>query len=379
MEYNDDYPTGPWSSSGSSASVQQIYAYETMTDDPGKGNRMRYVEHTKVRHMANSSNLSTYMYNGRLRAHRGNNAYHYDWQYPPQFDLSSCTAIYPIGIDAQINNALDGFMNTNEVDSLLNIIEAPQLPSAVKSMTDLLKQDSGVKRALSKISNGYLAYSFGLAPLLADMGKIAKAIKTLKSDMEKARKSQGKVTTARHRVSGYLQDNLPLRVVGSLHHKMQTLVVPTRIVTIRGIQRHSYNTRVFNDLSYLMNRFGGRGPASFVWERIPFSFVVDWFVDLRGVCNSLDNLLTGSSKRVMDACVSEKYELMISCTHKNGYYSSSSVEPGEGYAVCGSHLSYYQRKPIAVASKVIGSGRFGKKQLSLSAALLYQQIASRGR
>lgn len=203
-------------------------------------------------------------------------------------------------------------------------------------------------------------------------------IRTYRTDLRKALLSAGKLETVRFRETGSLVNNMPGRIPGTVWDSfLNQFSPPTRITTIKGIRRHRYSTTAFSQLEYAMRRFGVSGPASFVWERIPFSFVVDWFVDLRGILNSADNLLTGSSKRIVDACMSEKYSFGMNCKVNNTYTGSQSQIPAHGQIVCGTSFEYYTRKPIAPTAKVVSSGRFGKKQLSLTGALLYQLIAKR--
>lgn len=171
---------------------------------------------------------------------------------------------------------------------------------------------------------------------------------------------------------------MPGRIPGTpWDSNLNVFTPPTRIVTLKGIRKHRYSTSAFAVADDLMRRFGVTGPASFVWERIPFSFVVDWFVDLRGVLNSIDNLVTGSSKYVQDACISEKYSWGMGCKVNNLYTTSQCIVPANGQIVCGTSFQYYTRKPIVATSKVVGSGRFGKKQFALMGALLHQLLVAK--
>jgi hypothetical protein len=121
----------------------------------------------------------------------------------------------------------------------------------------------------------------------------------------------------------------------------------------------------------MMSRFGVTGPASFAWEVIPFSFVVDWFLDLRSITNSLDNLLTGSQKKIVDICLSDKIRFTDVATLQSGY--NPSTQGNEMGRVVN---SVYTRNPVTSYNKVGLAGRFGKKQASLTAALLYQTVAN---
>ena len=130
----------------------------------------------------------------------------------------------------------------------------------------------------------------------------------------------------------------------------------------------------FRTLDYLISRFGVSGPASFLWERIPFSFVVDWFVDLSGVLNSLDNTLTGSTKKITDAGISQSWKALIPVVKTRVSPTFTDSNDGSQVALC--ELSSFIRKPIVPSVSVGLSGRFGKSQLSISAALIGQMAAN---
>jgi hypothetical protein len=231
----------------------------------------------------------------------------------------------------------------------------------------------------SKISSGYLAYSFGLAPLLADMKKVEKACGGILTSLRRRQTRAGLIdtVTSTHRGSLTLGDSSGLLVVGGHTYfnteLEQVTTQPIRIVGIKGKRVQQYNSSVLADLDGLLTRFGGKGPASFVWEKIPYSFVVDWFVDLRGICNSLDNLLTGSRKEIVDAWSSVKYMGTLTSRFNN----PNAITPMNNTMAFRTTLSRYTREPYDAPFQVRDSARFGKKQLSLSAALLYQKIAKR--
>jgi hypothetical protein len=149
---------------------------------------------------------------------------------------------------------------------------------------------------------------------------------------------------------------------------------PTRVIGVRGVRTQQYNTAVFGKLDYLLRKFGTPGPASFVWEKIPYSFVVDWFLNLKGITQELDNLLTGNIKQISDAWVSIKssefYQIIMT--------NNNAISPQKGTTLASARLDRYTRTPISPRRPaVFVDSRFGKKQLALSGALLYQKIAKR--
>jgi hypothetical protein len=158
---------------------------------------------------------------------------------------------------------------------------------------------------------------------------------------------------------------------------MQALTQPTRIITILGVNKEQYDSKAFANLDYVLRKFGGSGPASYIWEKIPYSFVIDWFADLRGVMNAIDNVLTGNTKRIMDACISEHYKVRIPSCLTSDYGLATLTLPVNHTPMSWTTVERYTREPFVPTSKVVASGRFGKKQLALAGALLYQKIANR--
>lgn len=339
-----------------------------------------------------------------------------------------------------IADTVHAFYAINETDNLLNVVEAPQLlgslvslrrtltsPATVSALTKALKTrvnalqanlglprgilnridylrqsiksttSSAKRKSLSaelklvkqmvgkhgtKVSGAFLAYQFGIAPLVSDMMKVHKELDSLQSKLKTAQKSAGKLVSIHRRDQGnmYFRNSSTGASVsspfqGSTYINWSyTSQNVSRTCTVRGYRTQKFSTPAFQQLDYLMSRFGATGPATLVKELIPFSFVLEWFVDLRNITDRLDNLLTGNSKRILDCCVSEKSQYRVS-----GRFTSSSSYinvTGIGMELCSIDVSQYNRKPVTSYNIIRESGRFGKKQVALSAALLHQHVAN---
>jgi len=313
--------------------------------------------------------------------------------------------IYPENIQIQwdktdealFRDARDRFYNANDVDSLLNAVEAPDFVTGLKSLHDNVNAPlySGTKaklalrsrKAVKFISGGFLYYSFGIAPLISDIKKMASATKTYSRRLQKAMDNAGKEESLHVRCGGKFtgfltnEHGLPLPTgygvpgdgISHWHSSIQTTTKPVKIVTVRGVRSHKYTSPLFQRMDYLATRFGSIGPASFAWEKIPYSFVVDWFVDMSDVFNKLDNFLTGSRKNIVDVTVSEKWGCAAGAVkHPLGGTSTSF----DGTQTAVNELDYYHRKPLDPDFSIGFAGRFGKRQVALSAALLGQKAAS---
>jgi hypothetical protein len=120
----------------------------------------------------------------------------------------------------------------------------------------------------------------------------------------------------------------------------------------------------------MCDKFGTSGPASLAWELVPFSFVLDWFVDLRGVFNLLDNALTGNRKKVVDVSFSQKFDLTL----REIFHPASPYASGQDGTTTATHRVRYYHREIPTVSLIGLSGRFGKKQALLTLSLLHQLV-----
>jgi hypothetical protein len=320
--------------------------------------------------------------------------------------------------DALLSSALHKFMDGNEVDNLTNIRESGQTVDMVRSMGEtwkssllwmpsrrLLKRGrlvpdwsraakfygrkvrDLVKSTPGALANGWLAYSFGIAPLVSDLKKMAVGFSSLQSQLVRNRhKGQRRIvhSTCGGDISVAINDAVygaPYGIGDSTTRHL-TLSIENmsalKVATVHGKDTTSYNTDLFKDLDYMMKRFLSAGPASALWEAIPYSFVLDWFVNTSAVIDKVDNSLTGGVRRVVDGCVSTK--LVVEGVSKvllpqyNTNYVRTQTMDGREFGR--SEISEYHRLPALPSFWIGKSGRFGKRQGSLLGALLHQKVAS---
>lgn len=215
-------------------------------------------------------------------------------------------------------------------------------------------------------------------PLLADMMKTAKVCSDYRNELKRYLKSAGRVEIVRTALSGSLahphSDNASIPSAGHLTYQGQTLRPPARVISVRGLRRHLYGSSLFKEMDFVATRLLGRGPFNFAWERIPFSFVVDWFADLRTFTGALDSLIVGKAQQITGQISTVQWSAQGSAIHFDGS-SPYHDQPYDGASMSGSRVSYYHRKVLPFNPLWVGaSGRFGKKQLALTGALLHESI-----
>lgn len=391
---------------------------DTMIDDPSKGRHFKAVSHEHSIFSRRELNTDSFSVGAAP-----NDVWRYvttcpmaHWETWGNYGSLSRDNIHVVWNETEeelIRKAVDRFYTTTEVEGLLNVVEAPELVTGLRSLynnflvdvvpykgkivkgrirrgTKVLSSNDKFSRGTKVLSGGFLYYSFGVAPLISDMRKISKALEKYKIQLARYLKQAGAVYTVHEKGFGTVHPDLKPGLNGAYPHQygsgpsdndgkvwhtaVTAQVTPVRTVTIRGIRDIRFQSSVFQTIDYLIKRFGAQGPASFLWERIPFSFVVDWFVDLSGVLHAVDNALTGSSKRITDACISEKWKVLAPVIHHSEKTSHSSLYHMQQVAIY--ELSSYTRKPFIPTTSVGLSGRFGKKQGLLAGALLSQMAAN---
>lgn len=338
----------------------------------------------------------------------GINAHWWSWGPYGSIDFFNLAAVYDTSVSSLKAQAMHAFQNRNQVDNLLNIIESDQLIGSVSSLGELIRRmrrggsstsalqmlsSSGkFRRDIQRldrvkgldISNLYLMWQFGFAPLISDMEKMTRAVKSLKTELQRAIHDADKPYTATAKcsgtlsitglgpVQGYSHDSNPIDST-YWHDRILYLKRPQRLVGVRGKNTTHYNSEVFKTLSYFIDRFLSNGPASLIWERIPYSFVVDWFVNLSGVVDYLDNLLKGGPREIVDVWSTESFHVLVNAVK---HRTSSWISSVDGEPTVNNELKLYHRIPLDNGFSIVPSGRFGKKQALLSAALLHQLVAS---
>jgi hypothetical protein len=98
-------------------------------------------------------------------------------------------------------------------------------------------------------------------------------------------------------------------------------------------------------------------------------------VDLTGLIDFLDNSLVTNGKKIERCWVSESYHALVSSVHHKAL-DQFTIGPALGYNIVDNELKYYHREPLSPDPSIGASGRFGKKQGGLLAALFYQMIAN---
>lgn len=185
-------------------------------------------------------------------------------------------------------------------------------------------------------SSLWLETHFGWAPMIGD---IYNAVDVLQRPFPKARKVRGRSTTR----------------VTKKHSGIYSGVATTKL---RGM--YYGEVEVTNPNLLLANQLGLVNPLSVAWELVPFSFVVDWFVNVSQILSSYTDLL---GLKVTNAGYTWSYEseiLLVMYQGDKTYETSSLIRSKAMLREPGS----VSRPPLALKSPLGGLSR-ATTQISL--------------
>lgn len=145
-----------------------------------------------------------------------------------------------------------------------------------------------------KTSNAHLAYIYGVAPLVSDLHEAGSAIRT--AGLRELFTS-GSASTFLKTVRSANPSSIDLLTRQT--NKLQISVTELRQLTVKT----SFMVRLDSTLLLSsMGQYGLTNPLALAWELIPFSFVIDWWVNVGEVLSSLDNILYFGDARYQQAC-----------------------------------------------------------------------------
>lgn len=202
--------------------------------------------------------------------------------------------------------------STPEVDLALSLIELKDMPRLIRDIhrlgeglgqkyfdsmmnasfvsawrTHTRKVREGKESSFTNtVSRTYLAYQFGLAPLIDDMMKIMDIARSTAHRVRRARRLErgdsvgGTLEKVHKRGKHYwnatftVGDVIRVEAVSNYHRKVwYTFHASGGSVKVpRGLSRMASSPK--------LNRFGPDQPLATVWNLIPWSFLVDYFVNL---------------------------------------------------------------------------------------------------
>lgn len=274
-----------------------------------------------------------------------------------------------------------------KADVLLNLVEANQIVPSVQSLANSLpsmaRNWNSIRNLIRTASGSFLAWKFGIGPILQDIMNIDQYLKVMPDSIKRHLKQQNRrfsrsfpmVLTCNS--SPYANGYSP--VAGKPSYKWDWSGGLKGDAEIRYVlvvrPSAKYGSTFFSKADFVTSRFV-TSPARLAWEKVPFSFVVDWFVDVRGALNALDKVIGFSPYEIVSFTRSRSYELEtnvaitgLSCCNGGVLFSSTSKHQYKSY-----ERSLVSMPGIMPAWRP----RFGKNQAAISVALISQALTGLG-
>jgi len=287
------------------------------------------------------------------------------------------------GMVAEVGSRLDGSMK-NSANLLVSVAEVGQTIGMLKNPMNLknLRKLAGRGKTLSSVAkisaNSWLEYKYGWKNLASDIRALARVYSEASKHQEFLRQTRAKFTG----MSSSQRDVCPLSISlsgpsgsdsNSFGYSAQlTRAERTAVFSLDIRRRESDMIWSKNDL--VMQRLGVNQMVEALWDLVPFSFVVDWFVHIDRMVKT--NPAVWASWDLRNVGYSTK-----TCWYARGKTScTASISTGSNYAEAqGPDFCFkkqYGREP-GFPGDTIGVGLFGRLSYSNmldGAALIVQRI-----
>lgn len=242
------------------------------------------------------------------------------------------------GLQPQLNT---GLSMANFLFELRDIKHLLALAKKLSSMSRVYNKLSSVSRGSMTAAELTLAYGFGIAPMLSDIKKLCslmfKTDKRIKEFIQ-----EGKKLKTYHFTKDLSSTNqhVPCNL-----GRVETLTKSTYHATLKC----RYDYKVPSKWKAFMRLYGLNITPEVIWNAIPFSFVVDWFVGIGKYLSQFDDD-PNLKVFVNDYCDSIKTESIIrEIRHKDAWYLQSTWTAGnkgfDGQVVWEWKRSHYIRQP----------------------------------
>lgn len=234
-------------------------------------------------------------------------------------DLTSADVSWPYnkaleklyaGIRSGTDLSIDIYQGRQTVQMLRTFSKALVSPlRTIALATKSLVRKKKISRSSSMISNKWLEWQYGIKPSLD-------TIHSLTSDLVKQTTHPSGFLQAKARSSNRAQTSNKL-LTGTAPHEIPTTVNVNaerrvEIAIVYGISNAELNA---------LSQFTSLNPVSFIYENIPFSFVLDWIVDIGGYIRNLETaLMTGLEFKSGYVTYSDNFDFIAST---KGYSGSS--------------------------------------------------------
>lgn len=237
-----------------------------------------------------------------------------------------------------------------------------------------LTKGQTIHALLKEVANAHLSLSFGIKPFVREVLQMHNVLTGLSDRIADFMARRG-VPQVRHYREILYDDSSTQDDGPCMGPDVQATrkIVRTGKVTAHATMYYTYDcpdiVTLGQKVDVLRDLLGLRFGFAQVWEAIPFSFVVDWFIKVQDFLEQLNEPLFKVNLTVTDYCISHK---VVSTTEALITTTGARLGPNlTNHVTARVKGSVYVRRVQAPNSgfSFINYGRYGRNQLALSASL----------
>lgn len=262
----------------------------------------------------------------------------------PDLDASYSLAL------SRLNEKLRG-----QIDLSIDILQAGQVKKMIRNAAKLTSYVRGFSR--KTLANKWLEFTYGWKPLASTLyGSLEQVFDSTRMP----RRLQAKATV-KNRYSGTKRSGI--------WDRSQTDEVSARtafsidfLATMGGLDQAS--------------RLTSLNPVSIAWELVPFSFVVDWFIDIGGFVKDMETYLVASTGEISNA-----YSTNTSLTRSSATWTGIGKAP-DGWLTLGTLTGFTEIRTLSrtlypfwpLPRRPVFKADLGASRLLSAASLLTQWL-----
>lgn len=253
-----------------------------------------------------------------------------------------------------------GKSDSNLYESLAQADQAlSTLPSIFKNAIAVASRPSFGK--FKAAGSAYLAYRYGLKPIMNDVESILLGLQALTGKVRKTYRSQGSISDS----SVVVNNNY----TWASAYTCKQQFTHSETITCRAMSLNEYYASVMSNIG-----FTTKGLITLPWELVPYSFVVDWFINVGDI---LGAMVPDANMTQLGSCLVTKREMTTTYTIEPLSCTSGFTISQPFHGECQRIVRTYGRVPGPLVSGLVVKSdfRFSNLTRSLDAlALLVQKL-----
>jgi hypothetical protein len=300
---------------------------------------------------------------------------------PPLFGDAAHLTASDLATPIQMGEFMEG-LERHLYDTIPVIISLPNFIYELKDLKGLILKWKGLVKTMA---DAFLALEFGVLPFLSDLKHLVTSLSDTRRALMRLRKENRRWQIYHYRKRYYEMDPDPVfetlegvsaggPVVYS-HQQGLFRRAQTRITNIHScvVIRRTYEglDSKLADLNSLLVAYGFTNPAKVIWNAIPYSFILEWFVNLDGFFDSLAfHPFEGTYEVAWSHTTFTKrtlWELTLPIPNSNG--DLVFVPQGTAYS-----KEYIRRKGLYALPDDSSFEGLSPMQLALGSALALQRV-----